>query len=321
MKRMNSAVQDLARDYASLLRAYLSDEDEMCLHRVYELGRRALNADFGLLELTELHEKALTVALGQASRDEERERILRLGHALFLEALSPFEMSQRQCRDASIGLRRLNETLEAEVRRIALALHDEAAQLLVSVDLAVDEAAFGMSAHVRDRLDKVRAPLRQCASELRRLSHELHPPILDDLGLIPALEFLADGMSSRTGIPIAVTGSTLGRPPGVVDNAVYRVVQEALSNIAKHAHASKVVIEIRDSTSELHCMVRDNGVGFDLSAIGRKPAERGLGLLAIRERVDALGGTHQIVTAPGEGTEVLFTVPLGGPNGDSRPAR
>ena len=211
---MNGTVQDLARDYASVLRTYLTDEDEACLHRVYELGRRALNADCGILDITVLHQKALIVALRQASTDEERERVLRLGHALFLEALSPFDMSQRQCRDASVGLRRLNETLEGEVRRIAHALHDEAAQLLVSVDLAVDEVAFGLPAHVRDRLDKIRAPLRQCASELRRLSHELRPPVLDDLGLIPALEFLADGVSSRIGIPVVVTGSTDGRQPG-----------------------------------------------------------------------------------------------------------
>ncbi|MBZ5559205.1 MAG: ATP-binding protein [Acidobacteriia bacterium] len=318
---MNGTVQDLARDYASVLRTYLTDEDEACLHRVYELGRRALNADCGILDITVLHQKALIVALRQASTDEERERVLRLGHALFLEALSPFDMSQRQCRDASVGLRRLNETLEGEVRRIAHALHDEAAQLLVSVDLAVDEVAFGLPAHVRDRLDKIRAPLRQCASELRRLSHELRPPVLDDLGLIPALEFLADGVSSRIGIPVVVTGSTDGRQPGAVEIAVYRVVQEALSNVAKHAHASNVVIEIRQSESALHCTVRDNGTGFDMSAVGAKPAERGLGLLAIRERIDALGGTHQIVTAPGEGTELLLTVPLGGTNGDSRSAR
>jgi len=317
---MNAIARDLARDYALVLRAYLADEDEACLHRVYELGRRALHGDCGILELTDLHQQALAFALREATTDEERQRVLRLGHTLFLEALSPFDMSQRQCRDASVALRRLNETLEAEVRRIALALHDEAAQLLVSADLAVDEAAFGLAAHVRDRLDKVRAPLRQCASELRRLSHELRPPVLDDLGLVPALEFLADGVSSRIGVPIVVTGSVTARPAGAVEVAVYRVIQEALTNVAKHAHASNVVIAVRQSESTLHCSVRDNGTGFDISAMAVNPAERGLGLLSIRERIDALGGTHQIVTAPGEGTEVLLAVPLGGTHGDPRSA-
>jgi signal transduction histidine kinase len=174
---------------------------------------------------------------------------------------------------------------------------------------------------VRDRLDKVRAPLRQCASELRRLSHELRPPVLDDLGLIPALEFLADGVSGRIGVPIAVTGSLAGRPSGPVEVAVYRVIQEALSNVAKHAHASNVVIAIRQSESTLHCSVRDNGTGFDISGVAARRADRGLGLLAIGERINALGGTHQIVTAPGEGTELLLAVPLGGTHGDSRSAR
>ncbi|MBI3494100.1 MAG: ATP-binding protein [Acidobacteria bacterium] len=317
---MNGALQGLAHDYASVLRAYLTDEDETCLHRMYELGRRALNAECGILQMAELHQKALSVVLRQVTA-EDRERVLRLGQTLFLEVLSPFEMSQRQCRDASVALRCLNETLEAEVHRIALALHDEAAQLLVSVDLAVDEVAFGLPAHVRDRLEKIRAPLRQCASELRRLSHELRPPVLDDLGLMPALEFLADGVSNRIGIPIAVSGSTEGRPPGAVEVAVYRIVQEALSNVAKHAHASKVVVEVRQSESVLHCTVRDNGTGFDVAALGAKRAQRGLGLIAIRERIDALGGTHRLVTAPGEGTELLLSVPLGGTDGDSRSAR
>jgi signal transduction histidine kinase len=318
---MDAITHDLARDYASVLHAYLADEDEACLHRVYELGRRALHGDRGILELTDLHQQALAVALRQAKTEQERQRVLRLGHALFLEALSPFDMSQRQCRDASVALRRLNETLEAEVRRIALALHDEAAQLLVSVDLAVDEAAFGLAAHVRDRLDKVRAPLRQCAAELRRLSHELRPPVLDDLGLVPALEFLADGVSGRIGIPIVVTGSVMDRAPGQVEVAIYRVIQEALSNVAKHAHASNVVITVRQSESTLHCSVRDNGTGFDTSAVAVNPAERGLGLLSIRERIDALGGTHHFVTAPGEGTELFIVVPLGGTHGDPRSAR
>jgi len=310
MSAVNTVEQALAGDYAAVLRDYLATQSEECLHRVYELGRRALTAGCGTLTMAGVHERAMSAVLADARRPAARDQMLRLGHAVFLEVLSPFEMSQRQCRDASVALRHLNETLEGELRRIAYALHDEAAQLLVSVDLAVDEVAFGLPAAFRGRLDRVRVPLRQCADELRRLSHELRPPIIDDLGLVPALEYLAGRMSARLGIPIAVTGETGDRPAGPVEVAVYRIVQEALSNVGKHARASNVAVDIRQAETTLHCAVRDDGQGFNVQAPHADAGDPGLGLIMIRERLEALGGTHHFVSAPGQGTALLVTIPL-----------
>lgn len=310
MAAVNITPLALADDYAAVLGDYLAAQTEECLHQVYELGRRALTAGCGTLAIAGVHDQAMSIVLAKVRRTARRDELVRLGHAVFLEALSPFEMSQRQCRDASAALRRLNETLEGELRRIAYALHDEAAQLLVSVDLAVDEVGVGLPPAARARLDRIRTPLRQCAGELRRLSHELRPPILDDLGLVPALEYLASSMSSRLGIPIAVTGSTEARPAGAIEVAVYRIVQEALVNIGKHAHASNVAVDIRQADATLHCAVRDDGDGFDALTPRHADTDAGLGLTMIRERLEALGGTHHFVTTPGQGTALLLTIPI-----------
>jgi signal transduction histidine kinase len=318
---MRNGGTDLAREYASILRAYLGGQDEACLQRAYELGREALASDLGILQLAELHEEVLANMLKDIGLPDSTERALKLGQEFLMEALSPFEMSQRQSQDASLALRRLNETLEAEVKRIAHSLHDEAAQLLVSADLAIDEVAWGLSANVRDRLEKIRAPLHQCAAELRRLSHELRPPILDDLGLVPALEFLAQGVSHRIHLPVAVVGSIERRFPAAVEAAVYRSVQEALANIAKHAHASMATIELRQTSTELQCVVRDDGAGFDPSAVLKKQAQRGLGLISIRERLNGVNGSCELTSAPGKGTELFISVPVRESHGDTRSPR
>jgi signal transduction histidine kinase len=318
---MKGVTSDLAREYGSILQAYLQSQDEACLQRAYELGREAMAADLGILQFAEMHDKVLARILTDIGLPDSAKRALKLGQGFLMEALSPFELSQRQSRDASLALRRLNETLEAEVKRIALSLHDEAAQLLVSADLAVDEVAWGLSANVRDRLEKIRAPLRQCAAELRRLSHELRPPILDELGLMPALEFLAQGVSHRIGLPISVVGSVPSRFPPPVETAVYRSVQEALANVAKHAHASAVTIEARETNKALQCVVRDDGQGFDASTVLERAADRGLGLIAIRERLGAVGGSYELVTLPGKGTELLFSIPVVESHGHTRTPR
>jgi signal transduction histidine kinase len=160
---------------------------------------------------------------------------------------------------------------------------------------------------------------------LRRLAHELRPTILDDLGLRPALEFLAEGFASRAGIKVIVRGTCEGRLPAQIENAVYRIVQEALTNAARHARATAVTVELEQAAHRLVCSVRDDGVGFDSEALLGRGA-RGLGLLGMRERLTPFGGTLQIHSAPGQGTEVRVTVPRGeeapmGQSGRSRRRR
>ena len=211
---------------------------------------------------------------------------------------------------AQEALRRLNERLEEEARRIAQTLHDEAGQLLASVYLKLQEIAHDLPAPAADRLKAVRQLLDPIAEQLRRLSHELRPTILDDLGLLPALEFLADGVSKRSVLSIAVRGSASARLASTTEIALYRIVQEALTNVTKHARATRVSVDVLGEDGRVRCSIRDDGIGFDVAEVLARRGKQGLGLIGIRERVDALRGTLQIVSAPGQGTELVILVPL-----------
>jgi PAS domain S-box-containing protein len=222
---------------------------------------------------------------------------------------------------AEEALRGLNERLEEEAKRIAHALHDEAGQLLSSVHLALEEVARELPPGARARLQVVKDLLEQMEGELRRLSHELRPTILDDLGLLPALEFLADRVAKRSGLVIKVKGSTKGRLAPPVETAFYRSVQEALNNVVRHAQATRVDVEIRPKDGTVQCSVRDDGAGFDVTKALSRRGERGIGLIGIRERAGALSGTFALRSTPGHGTEVLITIPLGSGDAAANTAR
>jgi signal transduction histidine kinase len=199
---------------------------------------------------------------------------------------------------------------EEEARRIARELHDEAGQLLAAVHLAVHEMANDLPPARRGHAAKIQRFLDQIEEQLRRLSHELRPTILDNLGLQPALLFLAQGVTGRTGVLVSVKGSTEGRLPLPVETAVYRIVQEALTNASKHSRATRVEVELRRKPQAIFCSIRDNGVGFDPERVVRSADAPGLGLLGIHERLHALGGTLEIVSAPGQGTELRVSIPI-----------
>jgi PAS domain S-box-containing protein len=213
-------------------------------------------------------------------------------------------------RRAQEALRRQNEVLEDEIKRIAHALHDEAGQLLASVHIGLADVARDLPAHVAERLESVRGLLDKIEEQLRHLSHELRPTILDDLGLRPALEFLADGVWRRTGLKVAVDGSPGGRLPAPVETALYRIVQEALTNVTKHARATRVTIALERSGRHLRCAIQDDGIGFDVAAVLARRGSRGLGLTGIRERLHAVAGTLDIVATPRGGTRLAILVPV-----------
>jgi signal transduction histidine kinase len=185
----------------------------------------------------------------------------------------------------------------------------------------LQEASDGLPARARERLKKVRGPLDEIEKHLRRLSHELRPTVLDDLGLLPALEFLAQGVGARTGTPITVEGPRTPRLPSPVEIALYRVVQEALRNATKHARASRVDVRLFVETDGIRCSVRDDGRGFDVAAVLDRKGARGLGLIGMRERLTALGGELCIDSSPGRGTEIRITLPMGDDDVDTGLAR
>src|SRR5262245_7028844 len=214
---------------------------------------------------------------------------------------------RRRTQDA---LRRMNQQLEDEAARIAGVLHDEAGQFLTSAHLLLADIARDVDPCVRDRLKDVRSALDQVEAQLRRVSHEIHPRVVEDLGLGEAIRFVAGAFTRRTGIPIAVDAAVNGRQPRTIETVLYRLVQEGLTNMSRHAHPTAGWIAVSAEPETIHCTIRDDGHGFDVAATMASRGESGLGLRLIQDRLESVGGTLAIISAPGRGTELRADIPL-----------
>jgi signal transduction histidine kinase len=308
-------------EYRTSLRDYAAGGGEPALGRAYELGRRALSEQKSLVEIASLHHQAVLALVCDAESGKRREELLRVSAEFLAECLSPYEMAHRGFQDAVKALRQLNETLEEEIKRIAYAVHDEAGQLLVAVHLALAEVALELPEPQQAQFARIKEMLNQVEKHLRRYSHELRPTILDDLGWIPAIRFLAEGISKRANLPIHIDAAVPGRPPATVETTLYRIVQEALTNAVKHAKASNVWIRAWRENLVLCCSIRDDGGGFDSNQAHAARGHKGLGLIAMQERVTAIGGTLHIESRPGHGTELSIRLPLEGNHANSHRAR
>jgi signal transduction histidine kinase len=297
----------LSRAYVEAFQRYVTGGCEADLEQAYEVSRSLLSQGFGVLSMTTLQYGALCQLLEKGSSAAPDNIDFERAKLFFAESLSPYEMAHRSYREAIATLRQMNEMLEREIHRIAHTVHDEAGQLLLGARLAISELG-GEVPEARGRLDPIKNILDQVEDQLRRLSHELRPTILDDLGLVPALKLLADGVAHRSGLSIQVRSSLANRCPPKVEIALYRIAQEALNNVSRHARARQVQIELLPVADGIECRIQDDGVGFDMRSI-QPGSGTGLGLLGARERLAALGGALAIDSVPGRGTKLLLKVP------------
>jgi signal transduction histidine kinase len=198
---------------------------------------------------------------------------------------------------------------DEEARRIARELHDESGQLLAAVHISLGEMAKSLPAEFGHQIRQTKELLKQVENRLRDLSHELHPSVLDDLGLVPGLEFLAQRLSRREGIEITTSASFRRRLSQLHEITLYRVVQEALNNVARHSRASSARVFLRHRNGSIQCFIEDDGAGFDVEPVMERTAVEGLGLLGMRERVAALGGAFEIQSSRGKGTKIIVTLP------------
>ncbi len=216
--------------------------------------------------------------------------------------------------------RRLGTAQEDERRRVARDLHDSLGQLQAGLGLAVAAARGtpGLPAAAGERLDEVKRMADELGRETHALAVRLRPTSLDDLGLEPALRQLVADWFGRTGIGVEFDTAGVGdsRLPADVETAVYRVVQEALTNVAKHAGATAVSVVVTRPDGFVSVVVEDDGRGFDPAAV---PKGR-LGLLGMRERVELVGGTIDVDSAPGAGTTVAVQIPIPKRVGQEPPA-
>ncbi|HVM57517.1 MAG TPA: GAF domain-containing sensor histidine kinase [Gaiellaceae bacterium] len=217
------------------------------------------------------------------------------------------ELSQRVAREA---LQRVVTAQELERRRIARELHDETGQALTSILLSlgpIEEAHD--ERELRAAVADVRELVRSTLQDVRQLAVELRPKVLDDFGLVAALERLTQSFGEQTGIAVhfqQVLPPTAGRLPPEVETALYRIVQESLTNVVKHARATSVSVVLTRKDDSVSVVVEDDGVGFEPG----RTREGGIGLAGMRERVALLGGRLAIESRPGAGTTFVAEVPL-----------
>jgi signal transduction histidine kinase len=235
-------------------------------------------------------------------------------HISLLEA----RIHQQLLRDAenTRDLQRLSARLvraqEEERSVIARELHDEIGQALtaVKVQLAVAERRLDVKAVEPHPLDETKQVVDHALRAVRDLSQLLHPRMLDDLGLPTALEWYLQGFSARTGVgaDLNVDGWD-GRLVSEIESCLYRIVQEALTNITRHARATHCSVSLNRGPELVALEVHDDGIGFDVEAVEAPGAGRGLGLLGIRERVTGFRGAFRIESRPGQGTTVIVELP------------
>jgi two-component system, NarL family, sensor histidine kinase UhpB len=176
---------------------------------------------------------------------------------------------------------------DEEARRIARVLHDESGQLLTAVYISLDQTAKDLTPAKKMQLAKAKELLEQVEERLRSLSHELYPTILDELGLVASLEYLAGQMSKRSGVRITVDSQLNAGLSFLSELTLYRVIQEGLNNTVRHARATNAHIRLLEDQQSIYCSIRDDGIGFDVEAVSRSAARDGvrLGLDGMRERV------------------------------------
>jgi len=207
---------------------------------------------------------------------------------------------------------RLLSSIEVERQRISRELHDNTSQVLAAtlLRLALLEKSFPREAEaMRASLGDIRDLIGNALDQLKSVVYDLRPAMLDDLGLVPALNWYLKKCVERPGVEVSLTcEGTKARLPHQVEIALFRVAQEALANAVKHADARRIEVIIELQPGFVALKIFDNGRGFDL----HQARGRGLGLLSMRERIGLFDGQFNIVTAPGRGTRVYAVVPLDG---------
>jgi signal transduction histidine kinase len=225
--------------------------------------------------------------------------------AQYERLLERVESNEREFRRLARAVARVEED---ERRRLARELHDGLGQTLTALKHRLVQLGGDVAPHARERLDAAVALCSDALEDTRALSRLLRPPILDDLGLEPALRALARSLAESSGLAIEVEIEPLPELEGDLQTLVFRVAQEALNNAAKHAQAKQVLLRLIARAGILQLQVADDGRGTDPDAMLRSG---GSGLGGMRERLRLYGGRLELHSAPGEGTRLRAVIPVG----------
>ncbi|HET8722847.1 MAG TPA: ATP-binding protein [Anaeromyxobacteraceae bacterium] len=234
--------------------------------------------------------------------------------ARVVERTTQLADANAQLRDREESLARLYEKVvsaqEDERKRIARELHDDTSQSLAALVMALDGALAAMKAGYTPRLEEAKALAVRTIEEVHRMILDLRPSVLDDLGLQSAIRWYADRHLGSRGLSVRCEFDAADRRyPAAFETALFRVCQEAMSNIARHAQAESVLIQLSESEGVISIEIEDDGRGFDPGNVSHAD-RRHFGLMGIEERVEILGGKVSIESAPGQGTRIRLQVPL-----------
>jgi two-component system, NarL family, sensor histidine kinase DegS len=244
-------------------------------------------------------------------RREKVEIELKKSEAHYAKLFEESRIMQEQMRHLS---RQLLLTQEEERRRISRELHDEIVQTLVGINVHLASLSVKSRVDVKDLRQKIGRTQRlveKSVDIVHRFARELRPTVLDDLGLIPALQSFIKDFAKRTGIRIRFTAfEGVELLSDTQRTVLYRVAQSALANVHKHAKASEAQVRLRQLKSVIRMQIHDNGKSFDLDRVLFAKRHKRLGLLGSRERVEMVGGTFNIDSAPGKGTTITADIPI-----------
>ncbi len=286
--------------------------------------RSALEANVQLSRLNrDLNRRTMDLAASNRQLKEEiakrkvTEQSLRDSEQHSVRLLDESRYMQEQLRVLSRGTL---SAQEEERKRISRELHDVIGQVLTSINIRLAVLKTEATAKARGLTKSIAHAQRlveKSVNIVRRFASDLRPALLDDLGLIPCLESLLTRFMKATGIRMSLTAfAGVEESSSAKRTVLYRVTQEALTNIARHAHANRAEIIIKKFANNVHMQIKDNGKSFDVNRVLRPGSVRHLGLLGMRERVEMVGGTFSVESAPGKGTIINVHIPFG--NGDKK---
>jgi signal transduction histidine kinase len=338
-------MKSLYRRYFEALRQHLSEDAKLGAAHARDLGREAIADGLETLELARVHEAAFALLIPARCSPAQMKATRRRSRSFFLAALRPFdqrhrslkqEVIQRKAAEAALiksegehtemlrqsritehRMRLLSRQIlsaqEEERKKISREVHDQIAQMLagINVHLATLKSASSLNSEgLHRKLRNTQRMVEKSVDVVHRFARELRPPVLDDLGLIPALQAHFKSFTKRTGILIRLTVFA-----GVEEldsdkrTVLYRVAQAAITNVAQHAKASRIAVTILPNGNTVEMLLHDNGRGFDAHRALFTTQSKRLGLIGMRERIEMVGGTFSLESSSA-GTIVGARIPF-----------
>lgn len=289
-------------------------------HRTAREANLRLNEMIGKLHRRsadlKVSNRQLKKEIGQRKLVEES---LRNSEQHYSKLLEQSHLLQEQLRHLS---RQLLLAQEEERRRISRELHDEIAQTLTGINVrlaALKTEATRNTKGLQKKISSAQRMVEKSVDIVHRFARELRPTVLDDLGLIPALHSFVKGFSKQSRVHVRLTVyAGVEQLNNVQRTVLYRVTQEALTNVARHAQASRVDVSIQKLPRAVGVIIQDDGQSFEVERVLCAKTNKRLGLLGMRERVEMVGGSLRVESAPGKGTTIRAEIPFNGHGGGGK---